>query len=235
MVRFYYVPISAESLGLNLKREQMDDLEVYTTYENPLQNSVNGAEKRAFDLLLVLVFLIPTLLVFPIVWILIKIQSPGPIFFKQKRTGLDGKDFYLYKFRSMHVNKDSDKVQATKDDPRKYPFGNFMRKTNLDEVPQIFNILKGDMSVVGPRPHMLAHTAQYSQLIDKYMVRHFVKPGVTGWAQVMGFRGETKELWEMEERVKRDIWYMEHWSIWLDIRIVWMTMKTFFVHDKKAY
>ena len=182
-----------------------------------------------------LVFLIPTLLVFPIVWILIKIQSPGPIFFKQKRTGLDGKDFYLYKFRSMHVNKDSDKVQATKDDPRKYPFGNFMRKTNLDEVPQIFNILKGDMSVVGPRPHMLAHTAQYSQLIDKYMVRHFVKPGVTGWAQVMGFRGETKELWEMEERVKRDIWYMEHWSIWLDIRIVWMTMKTFFVHDKKAY
>jgi putative colanic acid biosynthesis UDP-glucose lipid carrier transferase len=235
MVRFYYVPISAESLGLNLKREQMDDLEVYTAYENPLQNSVNRAKKRAFDLLLVLVFLIPTLLVFPIVWILIKIQSPGPIFFKQKRTGLDGKDFYLYKFRSMHVNKDSDKVQATKDDPRKYPFGNFMRKTNLDEVPQIFNILKGDMSVVGPRPHMLAHTAQYSQLIDKYMVRHFVKPGVTGWAQVMGFRGETKELWEMEERVKRDIWYMEHWSIWLDIRIVWMTMKTFFVHDKKAY
>jgi putative colanic acid biosynthesis UDP-glucose lipid carrier transferase len=235
MVRFYYVPISAESLGVNLKREQMDDLEVYTTYENPLQNSVNRAEKRAFDLLLVLLFLIPALLIFPFVWILIKIQSPGPIFFKQKRTGLDGKDFYLYKFRSMHVNKDADKVQATKDDPRKFPFGNFMRKTNIDEVPQIFNVLKGDMSVVGPRPHMLAHTAQYSQLIDKYMVRHFVKPGMTGWAQVMGFRGETKELWEMEERVKRDIWYMEHWSIWLDIRIVWMTLKTFIVHDKKAY
>ena len=111
-----------------------------------------------FDLLLVMVFLIPTLLIFPFVVIIMKIQSPGPIFFKQKRTGLDGKDFYLYKFRSMHVNKDADKLQATKNDPRKYPFGNFMRKANIDEVPQIFNILKGDMSVVGPRPHMLAHT-----------------------------------------------------------------------------
>ena len=235
LVRFYYVPISVESLGLSLKREALDDIEVFTTYENPLQNSVNRAEKRAFDLLMAMIFMIPTLVVFPIVWIMIKIQSPGPIFFKQKRTGLDGKDFNLYKFRSMHVNKDADKVQATKDDPRKYPFGNFMRKANIDEVPQIFNIIKGDMSVVGPRPHMLAHTEQYSQLIDKYMVRHFVKPGVTGWAQVTGYRGETNELWQMEGRVKRDIWYMEHWSIWLDIRIIWMTLKTFFVHDKKAY
>jgi putative colanic acid biosynthesis UDP-glucose lipid carrier transferase len=235
VIRFYYVPISVESLGLNLKSELLDDMEIFTTYENPLQNSVNRAEKRAFDLLLVMVFLIPTLLVFPFVVLIMKIQSPGPIFFKQKRTGLDGKDFYLYKFRSMHVNADADKVQATKNDPRKYPFGNFMRKSNLDEVPQIFNILKGDMSVVGPRPHMLAHTEQYSKLIDKYMVRHFVKPGVTGWAQVTGFRGETNELWQMEGRVKRDIWYMEHWSIWLDIRIIWMTLKTFFVHDKNAY
>ena len=235
LIRFYYVPISVESLGLSLKREALDDIEVFTTYENPLQNSVNRAEKRAFDLLMAMIFMIPTIVIFPIVWIMIKIQSPGPIFFKQKRTGLDGKDFYLYKFRSMHVNKDADKVQATKDDPRKYPFGNFMRKANIDEVPQIFNIIKGDMSVVGPRPHMLAHTEQYSQLIDKYMVRHFVKPGVTGWAQVTGYRGETNELWQMEGRVKRDIWYMEHWSIWLDIRIIWMTLKTFFVHDKKAY
>lgn len=235
LVRFYYVPVSVETIGLNLKREMMDDMEVFTTYENPLENPVNKAVKRTFDLLLVMAFLIPTLLIFPIVWIIIKIQSPGPIFFKQKRTGLDGKDFYLYKFRSMHVNKDADKVQATKDDPRKYPFGNFMRKANIDEVPQIFNILKGDMSVVGPRPHMLAHTEQYSQLIDKYMVRHFVKPGVTGWAQVTGYRGETNELWQMEGRVRRDIWYMEHWSIWLDIRIIWMTLKTFFVHDKNAY
>ena len=235
VVRFYYVPVSVESIGLNLKREMMDDMEVYTTYENPLQNSVNKALKRTFDIVLSLAFLGVTALLFPIIYLIIKIQSPGPIFFKQLRTGLDGRDFYCYKFRSMHVNKDADRLQATKDDPRKYPFGNFMRKANIDELPQFWNVLKGDMSIVGPRPHMLAHTEMYSQLIDKYMVRHFVKPGVTGWAQVTGFRGETKELWQMEGRVKRDIWYMEHWSIWLDIRIVWLTVKTIFVHDEHAY
>lgn len=235
VVRFFYVPVSVETIGLNLKREMLDDMEVFTTYENPLQNSVNRAVKRIFDIVLSLVFLIPTALIFPFIWIIIKIQSPGPIFFKQKRTGLDGLEFDCLKFRSMHVNADADKLQATKDDPRKFPFGNFMRKSNIDELPQFWNVLRGDMSIVGPRPHMLAHTEQYSQLIDKYMVRHFVKPGVTGWAQVTGYRGETKELWQMEGRVKRDIWYMEHWSIWLDIRIIWMTFKTFFVHDKNAY
>ena len=235
VVRFFYVPVSVETIGLNLKREMLDDMEVFTTYENPLQNTVNRFVKRVFDIVFSMVFLIPTALIFPFVWIIMKIQSPGPVFFKQLRTGLDGKDFEMLKFRSMHVNADADKVQATKDDPRKYPFGNFMRKSNIDELPQFLNVLKGDMSIVGPRPHMLAHTEQYSQLIDKYMVRHFVKPGVTGWAQVTGFRGETSELWQMEGRVKRDIWYMEHWSIWLDIRIIWMTIKTIFVHDRNAY
>ena len=235
LVRFYYVPVSVETLGIDLKRELLDDIEIFTTYENPLLNPVNKAVKRLFDIVLSIVFLIPTALIFPFVWIIMKIQSPGPVFFKQLRTGLDGKDFEMLKFRSMHVNADADKVQATKDDPRKYPFGNFMRKSNIDELPQFLNVLKGDMSIVGPRPHMLAHTEQYSQLIDKYMVRHFVKPGVTGWAQVTGFRGETSELWQMEGRVKRDIWYMEHWSIWLDIRIIWMTIKTIFVHDRNAY
>ena len=235
VIRFYYVPVSVETMGLNLKREYLDDMEIFTTYENPLQNSVNRAIKRTFDVVLSLFFLIPTAFIFPFVWLMIKIQSPGPLFFKQKRTGIDGKDFDMLKFRSMHVNKDADKIQATKNDPRKFPFGNFMRKSNIDELPQFLNILKGDMSFVGPRPHMLLHTEMYSQLIDKYMVRHFVKPGLTGWAQVTGFRGETKELWQMEGRVKRDIWYMEHWSIWLDIRIIWMTAKTIFVHDKNAY
>ena len=235
VVRFFYVPVSVETIGLNLKRELLDDMEVYTTYENPLQNSVNRAIKRLFDICFSIIFLIPTALIFPFVFVIIKIQSPGPLFFRQKRTGLDGKDFEMLKFRSMHVNKDADKIQATKDDPRKYPFGNFMRKSNIDELPQFLNVLKGDMSIVGPRPHMLLHTEMYSELIDKYMVRHFVKPGLTGWAQVTGFRGETKELWQMEGRVKRDIWYMEHWSIWLDIRIIWMTVKTIFIHDKNAY
>ena len=235
MVRFYYVPVSVESLGMSMKREYIDDIEVYTTYENPLENPVNKAVKRLFDIVMSILFLIPTALIFPIIYLIIKTQSPGPIFFRQKRTGLDGKDFMMVKFRSMHVNKDADKVQATKDDPRKYPFGNFMRKSNIDELPQFWNVLKGSMSIVGPRPHMLAHTEMYSKLIDKYMVRHFVKPGMTGWAQVTGFRGETKELWQMEGRVKRDIWYMEHWSIWLDFRIIWLTIKTIFVHDKNAY
>ena len=235
VVRFYYVPVSVETIGLNLKREMLDDMEIFTTYENPLQNSVNRFIKRVFDIVMSTIFLIPTAFILPILWIIIKIQSPGPLFFKQKRTGLDGKEFEMLKFRSMHVNKDADRLQATKDDPRKYPFGNFMRKANVDELPQFWNVLKGDMSIVGPRPHMLLHTEMYSQLIDKYMVRHFVKPGVTGWAQVTGFRGETKELWQMEGRVKRDIWYMEHWSIWLDIRIVWLTIKTIFVPDKNAY
>jgi putative colanic acid biosynthesis UDP-glucose lipid carrier transferase len=235
MVRFYYVPVSVETLGMDLKRELLDDVEIFTTYENPLLNPVNKIIKRTFDVVLSGLFLLCLLPFMPILWLIIKIQSPGPLFFKQLRTGLDGREFYCYKFRSMHVNDDADKVQATEDDPRKYPFGNFMRKANIDEFPQFWNVLKGDMSIVGPRPHMLAHTEQYSALIDKYMVRHFVKPGVTGWAQVTGFRGETKELWQMEGRVKRDIWYMEHWSIWLDIRIIWMTAKSIIVHDKNAY
>ena len=235
VIRFYYVPVSVESIGLNLKREMIDDMEVFTTYDNPLQNSVNRAIKRVFDIVFSLLFLIPTAILFPFIFIIMKIQSPGPILFKQKRTGVDGRTFNCYKFRSMHVNAQADTLQATKDDPRKYPFGNFMRKANIDELPQFINVLQGRMSIVGPRPHMLAHTEQYSELIDKYMVRHFVKPGVTGWAQVTGYRGETKELWQMEGRVKRDIWYMEHWSIWLDIRIIWMTFKTIFVHDKNAY
>ena len=162
-------------------------------------------------------------------------QSPGPIFFVQKRTGLNGEDFNCYKFRSMHVNKDADMQQATLDDPRKFPFGNFMRKTNLDEFPQFFNVLKGDMSIVGPRPHMLKHTEIYSGMIDKYMVRHFSKPGITGWAQVTGFRGETKELWQMEERIKRDIWYIENWTFWLDMRIIAKTFVSIIKPDKNAY
>lgn len=235
VTRFYYVPVSVESIQLNLEREYVNDIEIFTTHESPLEIPMNQAVKRAFDIVLSVVALILTGLMLPLIYFIIKIQSPGPILFRQQRTGMNGRDFQLVKFRSMHVNKDADKLQATKDDPRKYPFGNFMRKMNIDELPQFWNVLKGDMSVVGPRPHMLAHTEQYSKAISSYMVRHFVKPGITGWAQVTGFRGETKELWQMEERVKRDIWYMEHWSIWLDIRIAWLTIKKMFIHDKYAY
>ena len=222
-------------MGLDLHREYIDDIEVYSTHESPLDSPINRVVKWGFDILLSVVALAVTVLLIPLVWVMQKLQSPGPLLFKRERTGVDGKCFVCYKFRSMHVNKEADQLQATEDDPRKFPFGDFMRRTNLDEFPQFWNVIKGNMSVVGPRPHMLAHTKMYSKLIDKYMVRHFVKPGITGRAQVTGFRGETKELWQMEERVKRDIWYMEHWSIWLDIRIVWMTFKTLFKHDQNAY
>jgi putative colanic acid biosynthesis UDP-glucose lipid carrier transferase len=235
VVRFYYVPVSVETLGMDLKREFLDDMEVFTTYELPLRSTVNRIIKRLFDIVMSVIALLCLLPILPVIWIIVKTQSPGPLLFKQLRTGIDGKNFCCYKFRSMHVNDDADKLQATKNDPRKYAFGNFMRKANIDELPQFWNVLLGNMSVVGPRPHMLAHTEMYSQLIGKYMVRHFAKPGITGWAQVTGFRGETKELWQMEGRVQRDIWYIEHWSFWLDLRIIWLTFKSMFVHDEHAY
>ena len=233
MVKFYYLPTTEEKL--NLQPILIDDISVMTTYTSPLEDPLNRVLKRLFDIVFSILCLIPSTLLLPFIVWAIKRQSPGPVFFRQLRTGIDGRQFYCHKFRSMHVNTDADRLQATKDDPRKFPFGDFMRKTNIDELPQFWNVLRGDMSIVGPRPHMLAHTEQYDQLIDKYMVRHFVKPGVTGWAQVTGFRGETRELWQMEGRVERDIWYTQHWSIWLDLRIIWMTAKTIFKRDKKAY
>ena len=233
MIKFYYVTTAEEKL--NLQPVQMDDLEVMGTYSSPLEDPLNRLLKRLLDIVFSFLCLMFTALLLPFIVLVIKRQSPGPVFFRQLRTGIDGKDFYCYKFRSMHVNDDADRLQATEDDPRKFPFGDFMRKTNIDELPQFWNVLIGDMSIVGPRPHMLAHTEQYDKLIDKYMVRHFVKPGITGWAQVTGFRGETRELWQMEGRVERDIWYIQHWSLWLDLRIIWLTFKTIFKRDKKAY
>lgn len=237
VTRFYYVPVSVETIGLPLKREALDDIEIFSTYENPLQNPVNRLIKRCFDVAVSSIALLCVLPFLPIIAFMIKKQSPnGPVFFRQPRTGLDGKNFLCYKFRSMHPNKDeSGLVQAQKDDPRKFPFGNLMRKTSIDEFPQFWNVLKGDMSIVGPRPHPVALNEEYVKLIDKYMVRHFVKPGVTGYAQVTGFRGETEELWQMEGRIKRDIWYMEHWSFWLDIRIMWWTVKQIIMKDEQAY
>lgn len=174
-------------------------------------------------------------MIYLIIGTAIKITSPGPIFFKQKRSGEAGKEFWCYKFRSMRVNKDSDTMQATKNDPRKTKLGNFLRKSNIDELPQFINVLLGSMSVVGPRPHMLKHTEEYSKLVDKYMVRHLIKPGITGWAQINGFRGETKELWQMEGRVERDIWYLEHWTFMLDLYIIYKTVKNLIRGDKEAY
>lgn len=235
IIRFYYVPRIFQNLQMSLKPEMLGDTVVFTSYHEPMMMASNRIIKRIFDIVfsfLVLLFLIPFV---PIIWLIIRTQSPGPLFFRQERTGMNGRNFTCYKFRSMHVNSDADRVQATKNDPRKFAFGDFMRKSNIDELPQFFNVLKGDMSVVGPRPHMTLHTEQYSALIEKYMIRHFAKPGITGWAQVTGFRGETEELWQMEGRILKDIWYIENWTLWLDIKICFMTAFTIFIHDKNAY
>lgn len=236
MIRFYIVPEFYRNIKKSLVMEIMESIPLLAVRREPLQAAYNRALKRTFDILFSLGIL---LTIYPILYvvigILIKATSPGPIFFKQKRTGLYGQEFECYKFRTMRVNADADKLQAAKDDPRKTRIGDFLRRTNLDEFPQFINVLRGEMSVVGPRPHMLKHTEQYSALIDKYMVRHLVKPGVTGWAQVTGYRGETKTLEQMEGRVKRDVWYIENWSFFLDLKIIVVTILNMSKGEKNAY
>jgi putative colanic acid biosynthesis UDP-glucose lipid carrier transferase len=167
--------------------------------------------------------------------ILIKLNSRGPVFFVQWRSGKDNKKFQCYKFRTLSVNADAHLKQVTMNDSRITPLGRFLRKTNLDELPQFFNVFKGDMSVVGPRPHMLLHTDTFSKITEEYMVRHFVKPGVTGWAQIQGYRGEIKEEAQLRKRIEHDIWYLENWSLWLDIRIMFLTIFLSIKGDKNAY
>lgn len=236
MVRFYSIPNMNNYLRNKVFLENVGSVTVLSLREDRLSRTGNKVIKRGFDIVFSTLFLCT---IFPIVLIAVtvitKITMPGPVFFKQKRNGLNGKEFYCLKFRSMKVNSDADKVQATKDDPRKTKWGNIMRKTNIDELPQFINVFLGDMSVVGPRPHMLKHTEEYSQLIDKYMVRHLVKPGVTGWSQVTGYRGETKELKDMIGRIKGDIWYIENWSFWLDMYIIYKTVANVVKGEEKAY
>ncbi len=236
MVRFFHVPNIRNYLKRRMHFELRGNVPIMYIRQEPLSQLENRILKRVFDFFFSLTFLCT---LFPFLYICIaiaiKTTSPGPIFFKQRRTGKGGKEFWCYKFRSMHVNAECDTLQATKNDTRKTGVGNFLRRTNLDELPQFFNVLRGDMSVVGPRPHMLKHTKEYSELIDKYMVRHLVKPGITGWAQINGFRGETKELWQMEGRVLKDIWYLEHWTFLLDMYIIYRTIKNLIKGEKEAY
>lgn len=198
---------------------------IITLRHEPLESVANRFKKRAFDLVfssLVILFVLSWL--YPIIAILIKLQSKGPVLFKQLRSGRNDEPFWCYKFRSMKVNKDSDQKQATKDDDRVTAIGKFLRRSSLDEMPQFFNVFLGNMSVVGPRPHMLKHTEEYKAIINQFMVRHFMKPGITGWAQVNGYRGETKTKEDMENRVKCDIYYLENWTGMLDVRIIFMTI-----------
>lgn len=194
------------------------------------------AGKRLFDVLfslLVICFLLVWLV--PLLALLIKLESRGPVFFRQLRTGKDGKSFYCLKFRSMQPNTQADYVQARRNDDRITLVGAYLRKTSLDELPQFFNVLRGDMSVVGPRPHMLSHTETYAQLIDNFMDRHLIMPGITGLAQVSGHRGETRDVAAMAKRVEADIHYLHNWTFWLDVKIIWFTLKQVVVVEEGVF
>ena len=202
----------------------------------PLSNDYNTFIKRFFDIVfsfLVIVFILSW--VTPLIGVLIKIESKGPVFFKQTRNGLKFKEFRCLKFRSMVENKTADTQQATKNDVRVTRIGRFLRKTSIDELPQFFNVMLGDMSVVGPRPHMIKENERYAKSIKKFMVRHFVKPGITGMAQVKGFRGEIETETDIINRVKYDIYYLENWTILLDLNIIFLTSVNFLTGQKKAY
>lgn len=239
MVRLKIVPDFSRLLTYQLGRVNIDNygtIPVLTLREEPLENAVNRYIKRVFDFgFSLLVFILLFWWLFPIIALLIKLTSKGPVFFIQRRSGFKNTEFNAIKFRTMYVNHEADTKQAEKDDPRITPIGRILRKINFDELPQFINVLMGHMSVIGPRPHMLKHTEEYSKIIDKFMVRHLVKPGITGWAQVNGFRGETPDPKDMEARVRADVWYIENWSFFLDIRIVLMTIYNMLRGEEKAF
>lgn len=223
-VRLRFVPENQRWLKSRVNMETLGGLVIFNPQQVPLDDVTARVTKRLFDIFFSLgVIVLVFSWLFPILFVLIKLDSRGPIFFVQKRTGINNKTFNCLKFRSMKVNGSSDIKQATPDDDRITKIGKFIRKSNIDELPQFFNVLWGQMSVVGPRPHMLKHTEMYSELIEHYMVRHYVKPGITGWAQIKGLRGNTDELWKMEHRVKHDMEYIENWTMWWDIQIIFQT------------
>jgi len=237
-IRFRVIP-SAESFIPVVKTSDLEfhgAVPVSKIRREPLEKPMSRRLKRAFDIVFSLgvIVLIFTWL-FPLLGLLVKLSSRGPVFFKQRRLGRDNKEFVCWKFRSMRMNDQADSKQATKNDPRVTRIGAFLRKSNLDEMPQFLNVLMGNMSVVGPRPHPIRLNQQYREIIDKYMVRHFVLPGITGWAQVNGFRGETRTPELMERRVELDVWYLENWSFWLDLKIVVKTVTNMFGKDPNAY
>ncbi|SYG64513.1 UDP-phosphate glucose phosphotransferase [Klebsiella pneumoniae] len=219
---------------LQSRTEEVNGVPVVPLFDTPI-NGINMVLKRLEDLfvsLLIIVLISPLLL---IISISVKVSSPGPVIFKQTRYGMDGKAIQVWKFRSMTVMENDTVIkQATKNDVRVTKIGGFLRKTSLDELPQFFNVLGGTMSIVGPRPHAVAHNEQYRNLIEGYMLRHKVKPGITGWAQINGWRGETDTIDKMQKRVEYDLEYIREWSIWLDIKIIFLTIFKGFI-NKSAY
>jgi putative colanic acid biosynthesis UDP-glucose lipid carrier transferase len=241
VINFHIAPPIEYYYAGNHAVESVGNIIVLTAQKTPLDNFHNVILKRTFDITVSLLFLI---VLFPVIYIIIgiviKLSSRGPVFFVQERTGKNGTTFKCYKFRSMRCDsnkgdRESHTKQATVNDPRTTFIGKFIRHTSIDELPQFINVLKGDMSIVGPRPHPVLLNEQYAKLIGKYMSRHFVKPGVTGWAQINGCRGETKEVSQMEERIQKDIWYLENWSFMLDMEILIRTVAATIKGDEKAY
>lgn len=235
-LRIRFVPDTAGNYPDNSYIHHVYNFQAISQRSEPLEDQNNRFAKRFFDLffsLLVIVFVLSWL--YPIIGLFIKLQSPGPIIFKQLRSGENNVPFWCYKFRSMRINSDSHLKQATKNDSRIFKFGQFIRKTSLDELPQFFNVLRGDMSMVGPRPHMLNHTKEYNAITENFMVRHFVKPGITGLAQIRGLRGEITDMKYIQERINMDIEYLENWNLIADIKICFLTFYFMVKGDENAF
>lgn len=230
----YYVP---DVFGISIIQGRLQDINGVPAVgicETPFTGT-NELIKRISDIVLSVLILILISPLMLLVAIGVKLSSPGPVIFKQTRNGLAGERITVYKFRSMRTQDNGEEIkQATKEDPRITPFGAFIRRTSLDELPQFINVLQGRMSIVGPRPHAVAHNEQYRKLIKAYMVRHKVKPGITGWAQVHGFRGETETLEKMQARVEYDLEYLRNWSLGLDLQIIVRTIRLV-LFDRNAY
>ena len=234
--RIKIVPDNKELFSRSMSIELYGNVPVLNLRTSPLELEYANVIKRVFDVVfssMVILFILSWLT--PLVYIFIKLESKGPLFFRQKRHGVNKEIFSCYKFRSMAQSKESHTLMAAKDDMRITKVGRILRKTSIDELPQFFNVLMGDMSVVGPRPHMELHTEQYETSVDKYLVRHFLKPGVTGLAQVKGYRGEIIEESDIINRVRYDIFYMEKWSPMFDLSIIYHTVLFVFKGQEKAY
>jgi len=231
-----FIPDNKEIYTKKLDFNYYGYLPIISLRSIPIENSFNKFIKRTFDIIFSLFIIIGVLSwLTPFLGLFIKLESKGPIFFKQKRNGLDYQEFYCYKYRSMKPNPTAHLHQVTKGDERITKVGRVIRKTSIDELPQFINVLKGDMSIVGPRPHMVSHTHMYAERIDKFMVRHFIKPGITGLAQVTGYRGEIETDDDIVNRVKFDIFYLENWSLLLDVKIIFQTVYNSLKGDDKAY
>ena len=231
-----FIPDNKNIFSKKLKFEYYDYVPILSLRDIPLHNPINALLKRTFDVVFSLLVIFGLLIwIAPILAILIRLESKGPVFFIQRRTGVDNREFQCYKFRSMAMNNSADERQAGKNDMRVTKIGKFIRNTSIDELPQFYNVLFGHMSVVGPRPHMLKHTDEYANRVDKYMLRHFVKPGITGLAQIRGYRGEIEKDSDILNRIKFDIFYIENWSFFLDLKIIVQTMLNAVSGEEKAY